>query len=149
MNDCLICKRIEDIKKGENKNFICELDASYVVLGDSQFYKGYTLLLSKYHCYELHELEKTVRLKFLEEMSMVSEVVFNLFKPEKLNYELLGNRHPHLHWHIIPRHSDDPNIHNPIWIIDKAERNNTFLDDAELEEMKRKMKEQLKFQINN
>lgn len=133
MDNCLLCQRIEAIKNGVNKNFICELETSYVVLGDTQYYKGYTLLLSKCHCFELHELEQSVRLKFLEEMAMVGEVIFKLFQPAKLNYELLGNRHPHLHWHIFPRYVDDADKHNPIWITSKAERNHTFLSDAVLE----------------
>lgn len=143
MENCLICNRIEQIKKGENKYFVCELETSYVVLGDSQFYKGYTLLLSKEHCSELHELTKEIRTKYLEEMALVAEVLFKMFKPQKLNYELLGNRHSHLHWHLFPRHSNDPDIHNPIWIIDMETRNNTFLDKDEL----LKIKEQLKREI--
>lgn len=143
MENCLICERIEQIKKGENKYFVCELEASYVVLGDSQFYKGYTLLLAKEHCTELHQLTKEMRSQYLEEMALVSEVLFKLYKPLKLNHELLGNRHPHLHWHLFPRHTDDPNIHNPIWIIEKATRNNTFLSDNELLEMKEKLKSEI------
>ena len=140
MDNCLICNRIEQIKRNENKHFICALESSYVVLGDSQFYKGYTLLLSKYHCTELHHLERKKRSKYLEEMAMVSEVLMNVFEPIKLNYELLGNRHAHLHWHLFPRHSDDLDINNPIWIISKEIRNNTFLDAEVLIEMKRKIK---------
>jgi diadenosine tetraphosphate (Ap4A) HIT family hydrolase len=55
-------------------------------------------------------------------MSTVAEAVFNAFKPKKLNYELLGNGEPHLHWHIFPRHSDDPEPKKPIWLIDKSKR---------------------------
>ena len=29
-------------------------------------------------------------------------------RPHKLNYELLGNQVPHLHWHLFPRSPDDP-----------------------------------------
>ncbi len=134
MNNCLICQRISQIKQGTNKYFVCELDTAYVVLGDSQFYKGYTLLLSKHHCSELHQLDKAVKLRFLEEMSIVAEAMFEVFQPVKLNYELLGNRHAHLHWHLFPRHVNDPNIHNPIWIIDKTVRNNTFLPETELKQ---------------
>ena len=37
------------------------------------------------------------------------------FRPRKLNYELLGNSVPHLHWHLIPRYSDDPMRTVPVW----------------------------------
>ena len=146
MKNCLISERIKQIKKGENIHFVCELESSYVVLGDSQFYKGYTLLLSKNHCTELHHLGKETRTKYLEEMALVSEVLFKLFNPVKLNYELLGNRHAHLHWHLIPRHSDYPDINNPIWIISKETRNNTFLNPEELLAMKEKLKIEIRTQ---
>ncbi len=140
MKTCLICNRITAIQQNKNPNFVCELETSYVVLGDSQFYRGYSLLLYKEHYCELHELPKTKRFTYLKEMSIVAAAVQEVFQPVKLNYELLGNRHPHLHWHITPRHADDPNIHNPIWIIDKQIRNFTLLKTTELLEMKQQLK---------
>jgi diadenosine tetraphosphate (Ap4A) HIT family hydrolase len=35
--------------------------------------------------------------------------------PEKINLASLGNAVPHLHWHIIPRFSDDPHFPNAVW----------------------------------
>ncbi len=32
-----------------------------------------------------------------------------------MNYELLGNTNPSLHWHVIPRYKDDPRWGQPIW----------------------------------
>jgi diadenosine tetraphosphate (Ap4A) HIT family hydrolase len=119
---CLICERIGQIQKGTNPYFVKELESGYVVIGDHQFFRGYTLFLSKKHCSELHELDYRDRKKFLEEMSLVAQTVHQTFKPDKLNYELLGNQHPHLHWHLIPRHSDDPSPNKPIWSIDKEIR---------------------------
>jgi diadenosine tetraphosphate (Ap4A) HIT family hydrolase len=122
MKDCLICKRIKDIKLGNNPYFVKELETGYVVLGDFQFYKGYTLFLNKIHVNELHELDINTRVAFLKEMSIVAEAVYKAFKPVKLNYELLGNGDPHMHWHIFPRHKDDPNLKAPVWVIDKSVR---------------------------
>lgn len=119
MDACLICQRIEDIKKNRNLNFVKELETSYVVIGDYQYYKGYTLVLSKIHAGELHELPTETRTKFLNEMAIIAEAVYKAFRPHKLNYELLGNTDRHLHWHLIPRYSDDPNPNSPIWVVDK------------------------------
>ena len=45
------------------------------------------------------------------------------FSPHKLNYELLGNQVPHLHWHLFARSADDPNRLAPVWLaLDAAER---------------------------
>jgi diadenosine tetraphosphate (Ap4A) HIT family hydrolase len=143
MSNCLVCERIEQIKQNKNKHFVCELETSYVVFGDSQFYRGYSLLLSKYHCTELHHFSSEVRRKYLEEMAIVSEAVFKVFKPQKLNYELLGNRHPHLHWHLFPRYSNDPDINNPVWGIDTEIRNNTFLGEDELNDQIKRLQEEI------
>ena len=41
--------------------------------------------------------------KFMYEMSIVAEAVSKAFKPEKMNYELLGMGDAHLYWHLYPR----------------------------------------------
>lgn len=122
MADCLICKRIQQIQEGTNPYYIAELETGYVVAGDFQFFKGYTLFLCKLHVPELHQLESSFKLKFLEEMSLVAEAVFKCFKPEILNYEALGNAEPHLHWHLFPRYKDDPHPKGPTWQVDKSLR---------------------------
>jgi len=131
MENCLVCERIKSIKAGTNPNFVCELETSYVVLGDSQFFRGYTLLLFKTHSTELHQLDKEVRNKFLQEMALVAQAVHAVFKPQKINYELLGNKYPHLHWHIFPRYEDDPKPLAPVWSIEEQVRNNTLLKKEE------------------
>ena len=44
---CLICDRIEMIKRGENPYFVRELKTGYVVIGDHQHFRGYTLFCIK------------------------------------------------------------------------------------------------------
>jgi len=34
---------------------------------------------------------------------------------DKINLASLGNVVPHLHWHVIPRFTDDPHFPNPVW----------------------------------
>ena len=119
---CIPCQRTDQIKNGTNPYFVIELETGYVVLGDHQFYKGYTIFLCKQHKNELHELDPEFRFLFLKEMSIVAEAVFKAFHPVKLNYELLGNTDDHMHWHIFPRHADDPLPKQPIWQLDKAIR---------------------------
>lgn len=104
---CLVCDRIELIKQGKNPYFVKELETGYVVIGDHQHFRGYTLFLCKEHESELHLLEKNFRLRYLEEMSVVAEAVCYAFEAEKMNYELLGNGDSHIHWHLFPRRSGD------------------------------------------
>ena len=118
---CLICDRIEMIEKQTNPYFVKELETGYVVVGDHQHFKGYTLFLCKEHTTELHFLDKHFKLKYLEEMAVVAEAVYHAFKPEKLNYELLGNGDTHIHWHIFPRVIGDTPIKGPVWWLPKEE----------------------------
>ncbi len=120
--NCPTCEKIEAIKENKSPYFVKELETGYVVLADHQFYKGYTVFLSKEHATELHELDSVFKRRFLEEMSLVAKAVFHAFNPVKLNYELLGNTNPHLHWHIIPRYADDLDPLKPIWVIDEKVR---------------------------
>ena len=122
MKGCLICDRVVLIQKGKNPYFVKELETGYVVLGDFQYYWGYTLFLSKIHAEELHQLEHAVMKKFLEEMVIVAHAVYEAFRPTKLNYELLGNGEPHLHWHIFPRYAIDPHFIDPVWVVEKPVR---------------------------
>lgn len=80
---CLICDRIQQIKNGTNPYFVKELQTGYVVIGDHQHFKGYTLFLCKEHKTELFELEPVFKRLFLEEMSMVAEAVYHAFVAEK------------------------------------------------------------------
>ncbi|MFH1564759.1 MAG: HIT family protein [bacterium] len=118
--NCLICSRINSIKNSTNPYFIIELKTGYVVFADHQFFKGYVLFLCKQHKTELHQLDTEYKKNFLIEMSLVAETVFKAFKPEKLNYELLGNKDSHLHWHIIPRYRYDPHPQRAIWAINQS-----------------------------
>ena len=104
----IIADRIKLIKERENSFYVAELKTGYVVIGDYQNFRGYTLLLCKEPAVELHFLDNSLRRDYLEEMSFVAEAVDVAFEPKKLNLMLLGNADPHLHWHIFPRYDDDP-----------------------------------------
>ena len=119
---CLICERIELIKQGKNPHFVKELETGYVVIGDGQYFKGYTLFLAKEHVTELHQMEYETKIKFLEEMSFVQEAVAKAFQAEKMNIELLGNGDAHVHWHLFPRKAGDMkgyghNGRGPVWWV--------------------------------
>lgn len=104
---CLICERIDAIRRGNNPYFVRELDTGYVVLGDHQHFRGYTLFLHKGHVTELFHLPRARKVRFLEEMSLVAQAAAQAFGAEKMNCELLGNGDAHLHWHLFPRAAGD------------------------------------------
>jgi len=146
ISDCLICQRISLIQQGENPYFVAERETGYVVLGDHHFFRGYTLFLCKVHVLDLHELEPEFRLAFLREMAEVAEAVYRAFQPVHLNYELLCNAEPHLHWHLFPRYADDPAPNKPVWTIDRTLRyqESARPDPEALESMKRLLRQAMK-----
>jgi diadenosine tetraphosphate (Ap4A) HIT family hydrolase len=118
-----MCESNEKIRRGEDPFFIIETETGYATLRWIQRYKGYTLFISKEHLTELHELPRETKLKYLEEMSIISEALYNVFKPRKMNYELLGNHDLHMHWHLIPRYNDEERVEEPIWRLPNEELN--------------------------
>lgn len=140
---CIVCDRVRMIKEGRNPYFVKELETGYVVIGDHQHFPGYTLFLFKEHVMELHLLDRTTKMKFLEEMSIVAEAVYNATAADKMNYELLGNGDVHMHWHLFPRRDNDlgeygRNGKGPVWWypMDKMYDESNKPSDEELERMK-------------
>ncbi len=92
-----------------------ESRVSVAKLNPDQAFEGYTFLTLKWHEEELYKLADKDRKQFLEDMSLVANALSKAFKPDKMNYELLGNSMPHLHWHLVPRYTSDPMWGRPIW----------------------------------
>jgi diadenosine tetraphosphate (Ap4A) HIT family hydrolase len=106
-----MCRRWDE----ESDLRIIELKHSFVVLNRDQFFPGYTLLFTKQHATELFHLNHAVRAALMEEVSTVAKALHTRFQPDKINYELLGNMVPHIHWHLVPRFVKDPLWPRPIW----------------------------------
>ncbi len=121
---CGICGLIDRIRAGKVRDFIAELDHSYVVLGDAQLYRGYCVLLAKHHTREMFMLSRSDALALAAELFSVAEAIYTVVKPLKLNYECLGNSEPHVHWHVFPRdQSEDQKPRRaPVWERPAAER---------------------------
>ena len=113
---CLLCDRIEAIKKNEYPFLIHEFEESYLLLGEHQFYKGYCVLLSKSHFREMTDMPRDRREKLFHEMMIAHQAIQNVFRPKKMNLSSLGNVVDHIHWHFFPRYESDPNFKNPPWL---------------------------------
>lgn len=112
---CEICQRLAACRDGTHPGLIAELDTGYAVLGDSQFFRGYSILLCKSPATELDELPPSTRLRYLEEMSQLAQAVRKVTAAHKINYECLGNLVHHLHFHVFPRRLSDPDPKAPVW----------------------------------
>jgi diadenosine tetraphosphate (Ap4A) HIT family hydrolase len=120
--DCPLCRQVG----GEGcpaDEIVGEFPHSIAVLGPWQYYLGYCVLIARKHARELADLPCDERLAYFEEMCLLAEAISRVFQPRKLNYELLGNQVPHLHWHLFPRYESDPDKLKPAWLaVERAER---------------------------
>src|SRR5215831_17508133 len=94
---------------------VADLPASVALLGFDQTYRGYTLVVARRHATEPFHLPESESVQYYRDMLRVAQAIGAAFEPRKLNYELLGNAVPHLHWHILPRYADDPDPLRPVW----------------------------------
>lgn len=121
-SDCPFCQKLADPAGWPEAEVVWRFPHSVAVLGRWQSYTGYCILVAREHAAELHHLPGPARAAFLGEMATLAEAVAGCFHPHKLNYELLGNQVPHLHWHLFPRSAADPDRLRPVWFeLEKAD----------------------------
>ena len=98
-------------------HFIADLGLSKAYLHDDQFFAGWTVVVFQRHATELFQLAPTERIQLMEEVNRVAKALAHAYGAKKINYELLGNQLPHIHWHIIPRLPNDPAPLEPVWRV--------------------------------
>jgi diadenosine tetraphosphate (Ap4A) HIT family hydrolase len=120
--DCPFCRKLDAADPAE-PDVVWHFPRGVALLGTWQFYHGYCVLVSRRHATELSALTDAERRAFLDEMCLLARAIEACFRPHKMNYELLGNLVPHLHWHLFPRYLHDPERLKPVWLaLDRAER---------------------------
>ena len=97
---------------------IADCGSTIAYLHDDQFFGGWTFLVLKRHATELWQLEAAERTRLIEEITRVAQALGAAFGAVKMNYELLGNLVPHIHWHLVPRLATDPALRSPIWTVE-------------------------------
>ena len=98
-------------------HFIADLSLSRAYLHDDQFFPGWTVVVFKRHATELFHLAPTERILLMEDVSRIAKILAQVYEAKKINYELLGNQLPHIHWHVIPRLATDPAPLEPVWRV--------------------------------
>lgn len=119
---CYFCDEIQRIRDNQNNRLVAELTESYVLLKSCELFPGYCLVVSKEHHEQLPELPKEKQLAIFADVISVAEAIYSELKPQRINYECLGNLVSHIHWHVVPRYNNDLLPEGPIWNIDKSLR---------------------------
>ncbi len=110
-----------------------EDDFLRIVRAEMLGYEGFCRVILQHHISEMTDLSLNDRNRLMNAVYAVEMMLRKLYKPIKINLASLGNVVPHLHWHIIPRFSDDPHFPQPIWSHALREQvHRPFIDDKTL-----------------
>jgi diadenosine tetraphosphate (Ap4A) HIT family hydrolase len=94
---------------------IADLGSFLWIVGDHQYYPGYSLIVAKRHVREVFELTPAEREAMSEGLASASLAIHRAYSPRKINYAALGNQVDHLHWHLFPRSAEDPRPLDSPW----------------------------------
>ncbi|HEX9174332.1 MAG TPA: HIT family protein [Telluria sp.] len=102
---------------------LCELstptvysdDKLAVIVVDDAGFPGFARVIWRAHVKEVSDLADADRLMLNDAVWRVELALREVLAPDKVNVASLGNVVPHLHWHVIPRFTDDTHFPNPVW----------------------------------
>jgi len=103
--NCAYCMEGELVAKFGIK--ICDLPASKLYLFKEQSHPGRVIVASKYHVSEMVDLNEADRMAFLADVNRVGEALHTAFAPAKVNYGAYGDTGCHLHFHLVPKYTDE------------------------------------------
>lgn len=86
-----------------------------VVRVDDPDYPAYLRVIWNTHVTEMSDLAEPDRARLVAAVNAVERALREILEPDKINLASLGNQVPHLHWHVIPRFTDDAHFPQPIW----------------------------------
>jgi diadenosine tetraphosphate (Ap4A) HIT family hydrolase len=106
--ECIFCREA-------GGDLLWQDDTLRVVLADEHDYPGFCRVIWNGHVAEFSDLSDTERDRVMHAVNAVERAIRRVLKPVKVNLASLGNQVPHVHWHVIPRFSNDAHFPLPIW----------------------------------
>lgn len=96
-------------------------DFCRVVAVDEADYPGFCRVIVRRHAREMTDLTPDECRALLEVVLETERVLRETMRPDKMNLASLGNMTPHVHWHVIPRFTDDRHFPGPVWAAPRRE----------------------------
>lgn len=90
-------------------------DFCRVVLLDDPDYPAYCRVELLAHVKEMSDLPPPERARMMKTVFAVEQALRELLNPAKINLASLGNKTPHIHWHVVPRFENDKHFPNAHW----------------------------------
>ncbi len=134
-NACVFC----DSVGGE---LLWQNDLCRIVLVDDPNYVGFCRVILNNHIKEMTDLSEADRLSIMQITFTVEQVLRDILQPTKINLASLGNKTPHIHWHVIPRFETDAHFPEAVWSPEVRKTNKQNIDGL-LDILKAKLAEAL------
>ena len=108
MNDCDLCQP-------SPHHILWQDDFCRVVLLDDINYPAYCRVELLEHIKEMTDLTPLQRARTMKTVFAVELALREVTQADKINLASLGNKTPHVHWHVIPRFENDKHFPNSHW----------------------------------
>jgi diadenosine tetraphosphate (Ap4A) HIT family hydrolase len=84
------------------------MNSGWAVLGESQFLRGYAMLLPDPVVDSFNALSQSQRAAVMQDAANLGDALLRVTGAVRINYAIFGNLEPALHVHVIPRYVDEP-----------------------------------------
>lgn len=108
MSDCPLCQP-------SPHEILWQDEFCRVVLLNDVDYPAYCRVELLAHVKEMSDLPPPDRARTMKVVFAVETAMREVIQPDKINLASLGNKTPHMHWHVIPRFENDKHFPNSHW----------------------------------
>lgn len=124
-------------------------DFCRVVLLNDEDYPAYCRVELNAHVKEMTDLPPADRARAMKTVFAVELAIREVMNPDKINLASLGNKTPHIHWHVIPRFETDKHFPNSHWGEVVRHTNATQLSNEEIASLIEKIKAHIECALNH
>lgn len=107
-SDCPLCQATRE-------TLVWRDGSCRVILADEPDYPGFCRVVWHAHTAEMTDLTAGEQRHFFNVVLATEAALRQLMRPDKINLASLGNFVPHLHWHVIPRFTNDTHFPQAVW----------------------------------
>lgn len=142
MDTCALCAPTSHVVLWQD-------DFCRVLLLNDTDYPAYCRVELHAHTKEMTDLPPHERARMMKMVFAVELAIREIFNPDKINLASLGNKTPHLHWHVIPRFEDDKHFPNSHWGEVMREGSFAPLDEKNINDLAQRISTHIECALNS
>lgn len=129
-----------DLCNASPHDILWQDDFCRVVLLNDANYPAYCRVELLEHIKEMTDLAPQQRARMMRTVFAVELALREVTHADKINLASLGNKTPHVHWHVIPRFENDKHFPNSHWSEAVREGQPFILSNAAQQNLTEKIK---------